>query len=42
MSIRYFEDSSRQYQNAYGTWAKGEESLLNPTAPYVDYINSEN
>jgi hypothetical protein len=38
MSRRYFEDSSRQYQNAYGTWAKGEESLLNPTAPYVDYI----
>jgi len=38
MSIRYFEDSSRQYQNAYGTWAKGEESLLNPTSPYVDYI----
>lgn len=38
MSRRYFEDSSRQYQNAYGTWAKGEESLLNPTAPYVDYV----
>lgn len=38
MSRRYFEDSSRQYQNAFGTWAKGEESLLNPTSPYVDYI----
>lgn len=38
MSRRYFEDESRQYQNSYGTWAKGEESLLNPTAPYVDYI----
>lgn len=38
MSRRYFEDESRQYQNAYGNWAKGEESLLNPTAPYVDYV----
>jgi hypothetical protein len=38
MSRRYFEDSSRQYQNAFGTWAKGEESLLNPTSPYVDYV----
>lgn len=38
MSRRYFEDESRQYQNAYGTWAKGEESLLEPTAPYVDYV----
>jgi hypothetical protein len=37
-SRRYFEDESRQYQNGYGTWAKGEESLLDPMSPYVDYV----
>lgn len=37
-SRRYFDGESRQYQNAYGTWVKGEESLLDPMTPYVDYV----
>lgn len=37
-SRRYFEDESRQYQNGYGTWIKGEESILDPTTPYVDFV----
>lgn len=37
-SRRYFEGESRQYQNAFGTWVKGEESLIDPDKQYVDYI----